>query len=253
MLTVFSAFFLPLTFIVGVYGMNFEYMPELQPPVGYPAVWAGHDRGERRDLDLVPDAGGGCDERTQLALGWHGGSGRSGPLIWRRGVRSALRAASGVGSAAAPDPALDWLRRASRRYGRLGLGAGRGDRRTAVRWHAMLRVGGSPPTWRRRWKQRLTALRAAGGLSGAERLDARDPALRLGRGGRRRAAASRPIAARDASSRQVTIWWHCSTGSGRRPIFDPGPHRRGARARSSRWAASGSGWPISWSGCSTPK
>ena len=28
-LTVFSAFFLPLTFIVGIYGMNFEYMPEL--------------------------------------------------------------------------------------------------------------------------------------------------------------------------------------------------------------------------------
>lgn len=28
-LTVFSAFFLPLTFIVGLYGMNFEYMPEL--------------------------------------------------------------------------------------------------------------------------------------------------------------------------------------------------------------------------------
>jgi magnesium transporter len=37
-LTVFSAFFLPLTFIVGVYGMNFEYMPELSLRVGYPAV-----------------------------------------------------------------------------------------------------------------------------------------------------------------------------------------------------------------------
>lgn len=29
LLTVFSAFFLPLTFIVGIYGMNFENMPEL--------------------------------------------------------------------------------------------------------------------------------------------------------------------------------------------------------------------------------
>lgn len=37
-LTVFSAFFLPLTFIVGIYGMNFRYMPELAKPYGYPAV-----------------------------------------------------------------------------------------------------------------------------------------------------------------------------------------------------------------------
>ena len=38
-LTVFSAFFLPLTFIVGVYGMNFSYMPELNWPWGYYATW----------------------------------------------------------------------------------------------------------------------------------------------------------------------------------------------------------------------
>jgi magnesium transporter len=37
-LTLFSAFFLPNTFIVGIYGMNFEYMPELQQPYGYFAV-----------------------------------------------------------------------------------------------------------------------------------------------------------------------------------------------------------------------
>jgi len=39
-LTVFSAFFLPLTFIVGIYGMNFEHMPELGKRWGYPAVIA---------------------------------------------------------------------------------------------------------------------------------------------------------------------------------------------------------------------
>ena len=37
-LTVFTAFFLPTTFIVGLYGMNFEVMPELKHPFGYPAV-----------------------------------------------------------------------------------------------------------------------------------------------------------------------------------------------------------------------
>jgi magnesium transporter len=38
-LTVMSSIFIPLTFIVGVYGMNFRYMPELELWWGYPAVW----------------------------------------------------------------------------------------------------------------------------------------------------------------------------------------------------------------------
>ncbi len=38
-LTIFAAIFIPLTFIAGVYGMNFQYMPELSLPWAYPAVW----------------------------------------------------------------------------------------------------------------------------------------------------------------------------------------------------------------------
>jgi len=40
-LTLFSVFFMPLTFIVGIYGMNFEFMPELKSKWGYPAVMIG--------------------------------------------------------------------------------------------------------------------------------------------------------------------------------------------------------------------
>jgi len=35
-LTIFSVFFMPLTFIVGIYGMNFQHMPELAWKYGYP-------------------------------------------------------------------------------------------------------------------------------------------------------------------------------------------------------------------------
>ncbi len=38
-LTILSSIFIPLTFIVGVYGMNFEHMPELQWRYGYFATW----------------------------------------------------------------------------------------------------------------------------------------------------------------------------------------------------------------------
>ncbi|WP_367607847.1 magnesium/cobalt transporter CorA [Legionella sp. W05-934-2] len=37
-LTIFASLFIPLTFIVGLYGMNFKYMPELSWRYGYPIV-----------------------------------------------------------------------------------------------------------------------------------------------------------------------------------------------------------------------
>jgi magnesium transporter len=40
-LTVMSSIFIPLTFVAGVYGMNFKYMPELEWSYGYPAIMLG--------------------------------------------------------------------------------------------------------------------------------------------------------------------------------------------------------------------
>jgi len=38
-LTIFASIFIPLTFVAGIYGMNFEYMPELKWHWAYPALW----------------------------------------------------------------------------------------------------------------------------------------------------------------------------------------------------------------------
>ena len=43
-LTVIATIFIPLTFIAGVYGMNFHYMPELEWKWGYFVSLGGHDR-----------------------------------------------------------------------------------------------------------------------------------------------------------------------------------------------------------------
>lgn len=40
-LTVIASIFIPLTFIAGLYGMNFKYMPELDLPYAYPVTLAG--------------------------------------------------------------------------------------------------------------------------------------------------------------------------------------------------------------------
>ena len=39
-LTIMASIFIPLTFIAGIYGMNFEHMPELKFRWAYPMVWA---------------------------------------------------------------------------------------------------------------------------------------------------------------------------------------------------------------------
>ncbi len=57
-LTVISTIFIPLTFIVGVYGMNFENMPELKGEWSYFLVW------------LVMLAVAGVGEGLQLDLGF---------------------------------------------------------------------------------------------------------------------------------------------------------------------------------------
>ncbi|MGE4286117.1 MAG: magnesium/cobalt transporter CorA [Phycisphaerae bacterium] len=38
-LTIIATIFIPLTFIAGVYGMNFKYMPELDRKWAYPCIW----------------------------------------------------------------------------------------------------------------------------------------------------------------------------------------------------------------------
>ncbi len=38
-LTIFASIFIPLTFMAGIYGMNFEFMPELKVKWAYPALW----------------------------------------------------------------------------------------------------------------------------------------------------------------------------------------------------------------------
>jgi magnesium transporter len=38
-LTIIATIFIPLTFVAGIYGMNFEHMPELSWQYSYPTIW----------------------------------------------------------------------------------------------------------------------------------------------------------------------------------------------------------------------
>ena len=109
-LTVFSVFFLPLTFIVGVYGMNFDFMPELREHWGYPAVLAADGRGDPRHLPLVPRARLARPMSFwSLLIGALLGAGAAWLMVRRR---RAPGVAPGVSPHLLPDPALEWLRRA---------------------------------------------------------------------------------------------------------------------------------------------
>jgi magnesium transporter len=72
LLTVISSIFIPLTFLAGVYGMNFDTshpanMPELRWHAGYPLFW------------IVCLTLALCMLAIFWKLGWLGGSGRDSP------------------------------------------------------------------------------------------------------------------------------------------------------------------------------
>lgn len=75
-LTVMASLFIPLGFVAGVYGMNFDYMPELHWRWGYAAAWG-----------LM----------AAMALGllaWFGRRGWLGPLRWRPEAQPPLAVAA---------------------------------------------------------------------------------------------------------------------------------------------------------------
>ena len=67
-LSVAALVFLPPTLVAGVYGMNFDVMPELKWVYGYPFALATH--GDRRGAAVSPSSGAkaGCKARLMLPL-----------------------------------------------------------------------------------------------------------------------------------------------------------------------------------------
>ena len=64
------------TMVAGIYGMNFDTMPELRSPAGYPIVLIGMGDHRRSDVPAV--------QTQRLALTGPLGSSRPRPLRWRR-------------------------------------------------------------------------------------------------------------------------------------------------------------------------
>ena len=55
-LTLIGTIFIPLTFLAGVYGMNFHFLPELKSCVGIPGFLAGMCRHRDRDAGVFPSS-----------------------------------------------------------------------------------------------------------------------------------------------------------------------------------------------------
>ena len=248
-LTVFSVFFLPLTFLVGVYGMNFDFMPELRSRWGYPAGAGGHGRSSCWPFTSGSAAAAGC-----------GSDRRAGDARWpcrRRGGLDARPPAHGARAGRRrrphllPEPALEWLRRA---YGALGVWVAELDPREEGP-HAerivdaeRLSVAQIVAVDRRLERARDQE------QSGAERMDSGTlvfhAAGRHGGGAAAAGRASTPPAARSGGGRPPpAARRRAPPAAGRGP--GAGPDAR--RPRSSPPAASGFGWPTSSNACSTPR
>ena len=102
-LTVVSVVFLPLTFLVGVYGMNFEVLPELKWRFGY-LLLLGAGGGDRLRHPAHPSGGRACSEdaalqgavstmrarRSSFELARRPLARMAGPLISKRTKRSSM-------------------------------------------------------------------------------------------------------------------------------------------------------------------
>ncbi len=94
-LTIMASIFIPLTFVVGIYGMNFDSMPELRWRYGYPAVmavmallsigmlhsfwrrgWLGLGRGAASRADRADGAGDAESAENSRRPGGNGGDAR---------------------------------------------------------------------------------------------------------------------------------------------------------------------------------